>query len=120
MMVCFLKEIKGIKLQLKDPEVLEYSNEGGYYNPNLDLDVSTITDEFPMLSQDVLMFCGKAVSKSKTFKQMKAMIIPSYESPLFRLLPYNLAEFLKNEFYFYPKSSDDEFIVYRLNRTDIH
>jgi hypothetical protein len=110
---------QGYKLQEKDADKIEYSNERGYYKPDLDMDVSTISEEFPLISEDVLMFAGKSMTNSNTFKQMKVVIMPSYESPLFRLLPHSLAKFLKNEFYFYPKSFHEEFIVYRLNRTDI-
>jgi len=47
------------------------------------------------------------------------LIMPTYRSPLFRLLPLEQSKYLRNEFYYYPKSINQEYVVYRLNRTDI-
>ena len=58
-------------------------------------------------------------TRKSIFKPSKALILPAYESPLFRLLPMDMSKYLRNEFYMYPKSLNEEFIVYRLNRTDI-
>lgn len=84
------------------------------------MDEDTIDDVFPLISQDVLLFCGKMRSRAIIFKQSNAFIIPSFNCPLFRLLPNDFERFLKNEFIMYPKSIPEEFIVYQLNRTDIN
>ena len=109
----------GIKLQEKN-FYLKYSNNSfETYKPNLDMEDETIDDIFPLISQDVLLFWGKTKSKSLVFKPWYGLIIPSYCSPLFRLLPWELSQYLVNEFFFYPKSINTEFIVYQLNRDDI-
>jgi hypothetical protein len=107
-----------ITLQLKDPDGADIATDEKYHAP-LGMDEDTIDYEFPLVSQDVLLFSGKALVKSNVFKPAKALIMPSYKSPLFRLLPLGQVRFLRNEFYYYPKSLDEEYIVYRLNRNDI-
>ena len=114
----FVKTL-GVKLQHRDPDGGNYTQVDEYHKPPLEMDEDTIDEEFPLISQDVLMFCGKMKSRPTIFKHGKALIIPSYQSPLFRLLPIDQAKYLRNEFFFYPKSLNDEFIVYRLNRTDM-
>lgn len=94
------------------------SQTSDQYMPTLEMVQDTIDDEFPLVSQNVILFCGKINSKSTIFKQSRAIIIPSYNSPLFRLLPNEMEKYLKNEFFLYPKSINKEYIVYQLNRLD--
>lgn len=107
-----------ITLQPKDPDGADVSTDEKYHAP-LGFDEETIDYEFPLVSQDVLLFSGKALVKSIVFKPAKAIIMPSYRSPLFRLLPLSQVKYLRNEFYYYPVSLNEEYIVYRLNRFDI-
>ena len=109
---------KGIVLQTKDPDGADVDTDEKF-DPPLNLDGSTIDNEFPLISQDVLLFSGKVISKSQVFKAARALIMPTYRSPLFRLLPLEQSKYLRNEFYYYPKSINQEYVVYRLNRTDI-
>lgn len=114
----FMKTL-GVKLTNTSNMFSYESSSNCKYVPNLGIEESTISSEFPLISQNVLFFCGKTRSKSPIFKPTKAIIIPSYQCPLFRLLPINLSKYLTNEFLYYCKSTGEEFVVYVLNRYDI-
>ena len=114
----FVKTL-GVKLQEKNFHLKSSKESFDTFQPNLGMEEDTIDEIFPLVSQDVLLFWGKAKSRSLVFKPWYGLIIPSYWSPLFRLLPWELSQYLVNEFFFYPKSINSEFIVYQLNRDDI-
>ena len=114
----FIKTL-GVKLTNTVNMFSYESSSNRKYTPNLGINEETIDTEFPLISQNVLLFCGKTRSKSPIFKPTKAIIIPSYQWPLFRLLPINQSKYLTNEFLYYWKSTGEEFVVYVLNRFDI-
>lgn len=107
---------KGFTLQERGKETPEQEET---YSPNLQIKQSTMSSEFPMMSQGIMLFIGEEPNnKSLMFSQNEAIILPSYAAPLYNLLPTYLLKYLNNEFFYYPPGIDSEYIVYQLNRTD--